>query len=232
MGNLDDRSKELIIDAFEFGINNPLSLDFGTNNSKMISPNAVGFQFVIAAIARRVRQKKRKNIYSIIVDRQSQFNNAQLETHSYYKKISEGFKSASPDEKFIFTHHPLYKDFSEDDVLKIGLPDKDISISKSSDSIGLQIVDVYLWIANKLLSKINLPKELRDLWSLFGHKTLIDGISLEGMGERFSKFFDNLPATKNIDEDMFQLHEQKVEEHREKVRELSKNYGANNPDEA
>ncbi|RJP77037.1 MAG: hypothetical protein C4522_16445 [Desulfobacteraceae bacterium] len=232
METLDERSKELMIDAFEFGINKPLSLDFGTNDSKMISPNAVGFQFVLSAIARRTRQTKRKNISSIIVDRQSQFNNAQLKTHLYSKKLAKGFESASPEKKFMLTHHPLYKDFSEDEVLKKGLPDKDIAISKSSDSIGLQIVDVYLWIANKLLSDADLPKELLYLWSLFGRRILIDGISLEGMGERFSKFSDNLPATKDISEDLLRLHKEKVEEHRQKVRDLSKNYGANKANSA
>jgi len=221
---LDGRSKELMIYAFEFGINNPLSLDFGTNDRKLISPNAVGFQFVVAAIARRARLKKQKNISSIIVDKQKQFNNAQIKTHLYATKIAKGFESATPEEKFIYTNHPLNKDFSEDEVLRKDLPDKDISISKSCDSIGLQIVDVYLWIANKLSSGVNLPEEILYLWSLFGRRTLSDGIYMEGMLERFLKYLDNLPATNDNSE---VLHEQKVEEHRQKVRELSKNYDVN-----
>lgn len=224
---LDKRSKELMIDAFNFGINHPLSLDFGTDDNKMISPNAIGFQFVLAAMARRSRKKKKKNIYSIVVDRQSQFNKAQLTTHHYYKKIAQGLKTASPQEKEIYTHHPLYKNFTEDEILRKGLPEKDITISKSCDSIGLQIVDIYLWLANKILSNTELPGELRYLWSLFDRRALIDGISLTGMGERFSQFINSMPDIEELSPELLELHKQKVEEHREKVRTLSKEYSAN-----
>ena len=40
-----------MVDAFEFGIADPSKLDFGTSNSLLISPNAVGFQFVVADVA-------------------------------------------------------------------------------------------------------------------------------------------------------------------------------------
>lgn len=57
VSSLDERSKELIIDALNFGISKPLALDFGHPDQKIISPNAVGFQFVVASIARRTRKR-------------------------------------------------------------------------------------------------------------------------------------------------------------------------------
>jgi hypothetical protein len=59
---LDARAKEVIVDALNFGIAKPLTLDFGFPDQKLISPNAVGFQFVVSCIARRVRKKKRKRL--------------------------------------------------------------------------------------------------------------------------------------------------------------------------
>ena len=57
---LDARTQELFSDAFEFGIRNPLELDFGISDAKLVSPNAVGFQFVVRAIARRSRKAQRE----------------------------------------------------------------------------------------------------------------------------------------------------------------------------
>lgn len=185
---LDARSKELIVDALEFGIRKPLSLDFGHTDQKIISPNAVGFQFVVAAIARRTRKKRRKSVSSIIVDRQNQFNNAQIGTHYNLSRIAEGIKKSSAKDKAMYFGNPLYIDFSPEEVSHQGLTDREITISKSADSIGLQIVDVYLWIANKLISGVSMPAELMELWLLFQHRSLIDGISMRGMAERFKNF--------------------------------------------
>jgi hypothetical protein len=195
---LDARSKELIIDALDFGIRKPLSLDFGHPDQKIISPNAVGFQFVVAAIARRTRKKRRKSVSSIIVDRQNQFNKAQIGTHYNLSRIAEGIKNSSEQDKAMYFNNPLYTDFSPEEVSHKGLTDKELTISKSTDSIGLQIVDVYLWIANKLISGVNLPSELMELWHLFQYRSMIDGISMNGMAERFKNFEKNLPKLNDL----------------------------------
>jgi len=62
--DLDARSKEIIVDALNYGIAKPMELDFGHPDQKMVSPNAVGFQFVVSCIARRVRKKNRKKASS------------------------------------------------------------------------------------------------------------------------------------------------------------------------
>jgi hypothetical protein len=54
----------------------PLALDFGVRDHKMISPNAVCFQFVVSAMAKRLNKKKRKDASAITVERQSEFNEA------------------------------------------------------------------------------------------------------------------------------------------------------------
>jgi hypothetical protein len=217
---LDPRSVEIIVDALDFGISKPLALDFGFPDQKMVSPNAVGFQFVVFSIARRVRQKKRKKASSILVDRQHQFNNAQIGTHYNLSKIAEGIKNAPHKEKNYYLKHPLFATFEEAEIVHKGLPERELTISKSADSIGLQIVDVYLWITNKIISGQEIPDELWYLWSMFARRISIDGISLEGMGRRFCEFEKMLPRFEDLTDEQMQMAKDMVEQHRIKVQAL------------
>ena len=220
ISGLDARSIEVIRDALDFGIAKPLELDFGYPDQKMVSPNAVGFQFVVSCIARRVRKKGRKNASSIIVDRQHQFNKAQIGTHYNLARIAEGIKKAPHKKKNYYLNHPLYATLDKADIVHEGLPDRELTIAKSSDSIGLQIVDVYLWIANKVISGEKLPSELGYLWTLFAHRSSIDGISLAGMEKRFVEFERMLPQFEDLTDEQRQLAQELVEKHRAKVRNL------------
>lgn len=217
---LDARSVEIIVDAMNYGITNPLDLDFGHPDQKMVSPNAVGFQFVVSCIARRVRKKRRKIANSIIVDRQNQFNNAQIGTHYNLSRISEGIRKAPQQEKDIYLNHPLFSTLEKSEILNEGLSDKELTISKSSDSIGLQIVDVYLWIANKIVSGQELPHELWNLWSMFVDRSTIDGISLDGMAARFKAFERKLPKLEELTDEQKKVAAKSVEAHRKKVQAL------------
>lgn len=223
VSGLDPRSVEIIVDALDYGISKPLELDFGCPDQKMISPNAVGFQFVVSCIARRVRNKKRKKASSILVDRQHQFNNAQIETHYNLSKIAEGIKTAAHKEKNYYLKHPLFAALAEDSIVHGGLPDRDLTIAKSSDSIGLQIVDVFLWVTNKIISGQEIPDELKYLWSLFARRSYIDGISLDGMGRRFGEFEKMLPKFEDLTEEQMQTASDMVEQHRMKVQKLNMN---------
>lgn len=220
ISGLDARSIEVISDALDFGIAKPLELDFGYPDQKMVSPNAVGFQFVVSCIARRVRKKGRKKASSIIVDRQHQFNKAQIGTHYNLARISEGIKKAPHNEKKYYLNHPLFATLDKADIVHKGLPDREVTISKSADSIGLQIVDVYLWIANKMISGMQLPVELTYLWSLLAHRTTTDGISLAGMGKRWMEYEKMLPEFEDLTDEQKQLAQELVGKHRSKVRDL------------
>lgn len=219
--DLDARSIEIIVDALDFGIAKPMDLDFGQPNQNMVSPNAVGFQFVVSCLARRVRKKKQKKASSIIVDRQHQFNNWQIWTHYYQARITEGLKKASISEKNYYLKHPMFATFEEAEIINKGLPGRELTISKSADSIGLQIVDVYLWIANRIISGQELPNELGYLWSLFAHRSSIDGISMEGMERRFMEFEKLLPKSEDLTDEQKLFAGSLVEKHREKVRSLT-----------
>lgn len=217
---LDGRTKEVLSDAFSYGIEHPLELDFGTADNKIISPNAVCFQFIVSAMARRLRKSGLKDASSITVDQQAQFNGAQISTYFHQKLIAEGMRKASAEERRFMVGHPLFSDVGSDEVLLKGIPQADIRISSSDRSIGLQIVDTYLWIANRLMQGSDLSAELRYLGSLFFKRGFIDGISLEGMERRFLQFAEHLPAVDRLSENQIEFAKRAIADHRVKVKAL------------
>ncbi|MDE0040039.1 MAG: hypothetical protein OXU77_21150, partial [Gammaproteobacteria bacterium] len=214
---LDARSKELFADAFEYGIRNPLDLDFGVPHTKLVSPNAVGFQFVVRAIARRTRKGRRKGPVSIKIDRQQEFNKTQIETHDLVTAMAEGMRSASAEERALYFHHPLLRDMDRKDLELKGMPIKAPEVSSTGASIGLQIVDLYLWTTNRLLKGQALPVGMQEVARLFLKDAVVDNISLEGMAERWRQFEQKLTAFEDLSDEQLRMAQANVEKHRVKV---------------
>lgn len=226
ISEIDERSKELIGDGLRFGIANPLKLDFGIADDKMLSPNTIGFQFVVTCMGRRLRsfskdRKKKKNAFNITVDEQTQFNSAQIETHKMAILISDGMKNAEKSMKNHYLYHPMFNDLEQSDLQHTFTPRQSISIKRSSDSIGIQIVDIYLWITNKLIKGDNLSSELKLVASLFLQKSYTDGISIDGILDRFQRFEEKFPPFNSLTEEQITLNNELVEEHRKKVASLN-----------
>lgn len=217
---LDDRSKELMDAAFRYGINNPLAMDFGRSEPKMVSPNAVCFQFVVTSIARSMRASRRKEPLGITVDKQSQFNKSQITTFDRAYLVSDSLKNSNVEIKRFYTYHPLFRHLDERDVLGVGVPKNTLQVKDSQSSIGLQIVDVYLWIANRVLTKKSLSDELKYLSGKFLGSSLIDGISMEGMLNRWNQFEQNLPALEDLSDEIKALCLENQSKHREIVKGL------------
>ena len=186
--SLDATLKQRMIDAIDYGIRNPLKLDFGAADPKLVSPNAVAFQFVTSAIARRLRKKGVSVANAITVDQQQQFNAAQLATQRNQYLISSGLRQSSPEDQAKILRHPLYAQLDRLDILGRGMPSVPAAIGKSNVSIGIQIVDIYLWLANRVLAGVELPYKLGELASSFLAKATFDGISMDGMISRWSRF--------------------------------------------
>jgi hypothetical protein len=215
--NFDSRSKELIIDALKFGIVHPLDLDFGARDQKFISPNSICFQFVITSMAMRLKKKRIKEAMGITVDRQGEFNKAQMDTYFYAQKMSEGWKKAEDKERRLYLTHPLHYGLDVDAVLRSGIPNKKILISTSEKCIGLQLVDIYLWVLNRYLSGAELSNELKAVAWYFLRRSMVDGISMEGIVHRWNQFEAQLPDIENLTEEQKEFNRQMVERHREKV---------------
>lgn len=222
---LDDRSKELIGDALRYGIAHPLKLDFGVADEKMLSPNTIGFQFVVSCMGRRLkrnskRRKKKREAANITVDEQTQFNQAQIETHKVALLIAKGMKGAEKELKNQYLSHPIFHDLQQSDIQHTFTPRQEITIKRSNKSIGLQIVDIYLWITNKLIKGDALSSELKSVASLFLPKSYTDGISIEGLMERFHKLEQKLPPESSLSPEQKKLNYELIDTHRKKVASL------------
>lgn len=218
--SLDIRSKEIFSDSFRYGIAHPLDLDFGVPDPKIISPNAVCFQFVVAAMARRLRKKKRKDALGIVVDRQVQFNPAQIDMHRMARRIEGGLKEAPDMQRGWYLGHPLHHGLDDADLLRRNTPNKEIDICISSERIGLQIVDIYLWILNRKFSGKELSDELLLLAEGFFSKSFFDGISLELMQKRWQEFERKLPKFDAMTIEQAASAQKVVSEHRKTVQGL------------
>lgn len=214
---IDARSKELFSYALRWGINNPLKLDFGVPDRKMVAPNTIGFQFVVQAIARRSRSRPKNEPTVIRVDRQQQFNKSQDWTYSIYSIISESLSQSEESERNRYRNHPIHWDILHEDLEFKGLPSSKIEFHGSDVSIGIQLVDIYLWITNQFLQGREIPPELARFARSFLRSATADGISIDGMARRFLNFKEQLPPLEELSDEQLEKGHENVSEHREKV---------------
>jgi hypothetical protein len=217
---MDTRLREVIRDALLWGIHNPLKLDFGIYSRKALSPNAVGFQFVITAIARRQKAAGRSAL-GILVDRQSEFNTAQLEAYSIQSKMAEWFKNNAEDRK-AYLAHPFFEGAREDgSVLISHFPQEKVKISNSDQSIGLQLTDTFLWLVNRVIrNDTQIPVELRPLALQVLNKAMIDGISIAAMIKRWEAFERKLPQAEDVSAELKAASDASVQAHRAKLKDM------------
>jgi hypothetical protein len=217
---LDARTKEIFLDAFDYGVAHPLELDFGSPDPKFISPNIICLQFVLDAMGRRINKARRKMASAIIIDQQAQFNRSQLEQHYLQKKMAQGLAKATGDERKYLTNHPFNFGLDEDTIFRRRIPEKEMTVSESRKSVGLQIVDVYLWLVNRVRRGARLSDELQELSLMFLPRTRMDGISLPGFQGRLENFLNVLPTQNELTDEHHAKLKEMLEKHREKVRSL------------
>lgn len=213
----DPRVREIFSNALAFGMTFPEKLDFGTSDPKIISPNAVGFQFVIGQIARQLRKKNETKANAIVVDYQQQFNGAQLRTHKHQKLIAEGLRKSKPSDQRLILEHPLYSHLTKREILGREIPDQPPTVSRSADSIGLQIVDLYLWIIGRAVKGDQLQPGTLALARTINKKMTFDGIWMRGMQSRWNHFEQKLPQFENLTEDQLKAVAAQVDAHRASV---------------
>jgi len=218
----DARICQVFDDAFTYGIEHPDDMDFGASDLKLVSPNAVAFQFVSAAIARRCRLvarrrggRRRVSIGTIKIDHQQQFNLAQETTHFYQRKMAEGRRTAPKDALML---PPVLQDVERNELELRGMPQHALQFARSAESIGLQLADVFLWLVNRVEEGTYVPPPLHPLVHSILERTLIDSISMEGMAKRFERFMGQLPEIDEMSEaqladgrKLMALHQKRVD---------------------
>ena len=200
----DARSREIISDALTWAASNVEKIEYNASDkdsSLQISPNLIGFQQVMQGIATRINSVGRE-AKSIIVDRQNQFNSAQRFLADYYAKLRG--------EKF-----PMGPGLPEIDYSS--MPLESPKFVSSSESAGLEIVDVYLWAFKRGLENKFIIDELRKMIYLQRHRGKTDAVSLEGIYNRWAPLLtDDSPLTQEQIKEAKEFLE-KQEEYRKKA---------------
>ena len=69
------------------------------------------------------------------------------------------------------------------------MPKTPIEFVAGTDSAGLELVDIYLWLFKRILEKKDIPDELVPLYNYQLHKGKTDEISLRALEERWEAYF-------------------------------------------
>lgn len=173
MGRLKSRfEREIIRSALKWAIQNPEEISYNVTKKsqiKQISPNIIGFQFVMNGIAKQLLEDGVK-ASEITVDRQTEFNGAQKTLAEFYAKAAN----------IEFPNPPDMPPFD----LK-GMPQIPIQVKPGDQSYGLELVDVYLWLFKRWHEGHETPAELLPLLVAQEGRGRTDEVSLEALHRRW-----------------------------------------------
>lgn len=176
----DARSRQLVGDALEWAAKHPEAIGYNCASEEQIldiAPNMIGFQFVLAGIASRIPHHS--GATEIIVDQQSQFNRSQASLSKAYASMR------NIDPSFFGRGMPTM------DVAT--MPSTPLQFRSSRRSAGLELTDLYLWVFKRFLEGETLPRDFDPLIESQIGRGNTNGLSLNGITERWSKFFSTLP---------------------------------------
>lgn len=197
----DGQAKQIITQVLEWTIQNPSEILFnsaGQKNqkgseqifiTKQVSPNLVGFQLVLLGISETL-QTNSAIAESIIVDIQSEFNRSQNILLDWYKK----FKNAViPSEFESIENSPIHTFYRFQEKMN-GMPNKELTFQTGDADLGLELVDLYLWIFRRYYENKPLSEKLVKLIELVMQKSSnpCSGISLKITQLRVSMLMQKL----------------------------------------
>jgi len=179
----DKRSQEVIGGALEWARDHPEAFDFALSRKeaqKGHMPNLVAFTSLIEGIeAASVRWKR--PVVQITHDRQDQFQKALASHH-------EMFSNAAPD----------VIEMPDDKYSLRKVPGSIFVISKASDSPGLQIADLMLWLMKQHFAKKELPPKSARLTRYITARSHWHDFSFAGVETSLVASFDKMPALEEM----------------------------------
>jgi hypothetical protein len=142
---------------------------------KDISPNMIVFQSVLVNISAQLVGEKKAQ--AIVVDQQQEFNDLQRRLYELFYSIKDAEQLDRPDMP----------------TLKLdNLPDLPLTVSSSENSVGLQLVDVYLWAARRMTEGRAIGPKLSGLLSQTEDRKRIFEISLGALRLEWAPYFERL----------------------------------------
>ena len=159
------------------------------------------------------------------MDYQQQFNGAQLRTHKHQRLIAEGLRKSKPAEQRFILEHPLYAHLTRREILGREIPGQDPVVSRSENSIGLQIVDLFLWVIARATKGEALQYGTHSLARSINKRMTFDGIWMRGMESRWEQFEKKLPDFENFSEDQLKKAAKQVDLHRAEVAAMDLPFG-------
>lgn len=165
-------ARRFIRKGLEWAAEHPDEISYNASDAesiKQISPNIICFQSVMHGIARRVREEGAAPT-SIIVDQQQEFNAAQ-------QVLADFYASAAGLELETGRGMPM--------LTFDGMPQIPIQFVDGKNNVGLELVDIYLWVFKRLFEEKPLAKELRPLFEAQIDRGYTDQISYEGIMTRY-----------------------------------------------
>lgn len=168
----DERSQDLVSGSLRWAAAYPFDIDYGVGNKEsalQISPNLVGFQVVLQYIAKQAARQSRK-VRAITVDRQTQFNRAQEELAEIYRKL-RGHKGDMGPGMPIFDMR--------------NMPEVPPRFLAGNESVGLELVDITLWIAKRAAENKPISQELVTLLHTQAKRGMTDEVSFAGLDQRW-----------------------------------------------
>lgn len=178
----DARSRELLTDTLTWAREHPADISYNVGDRKSIlqvSPNIIGFQFVMMGIARKAQMTGVKAA-RIVVDRQSQFNKAQRTLAEFY--------AAAGQRRLVFESGPGMPDLNFG-----GMPQVPIEISGGDLSVGLELTDIYLWVYKRVMEDGELAPGLWPFVRGGARRVTTDELSLDAISKRWTQHLNGIP---------------------------------------
>jgi hypothetical protein len=159
-------------------------------------------------------------VLGITVDRQTQFNGAQVKTYEVQSKISAALRG-NGDDRTRYLAHPFLEGVREDTATLIAhFPERELAIEESSRSFGLQVTDVYLWLLNRYIRTGEVVNGFEPVLESVVTNGMIDGISMAAMANRWRAFERKLPAFADVTQEQRAVTQRMIDEHRQKVTDM------------
>lgn len=195
--------RQRVRDGLTWAAKNPSKISYNASSAHLpkkqkktavhpISPNIIGFQFVMQGIARRLLGAKAE-ASRIIVDQQAEFNDAQRVLAEMYAK------AAGID----FANGPGLPKLEFD-----GMPNTPVEFVSGDKSAGLELVDVMLWIHRRLDEKKPLAGALMPIYQFNAPKGETDELSINGLYRRWGPVLSSVPDASSMSPE--QLEEVRV----------------------